>query len=96
VVPDVEPVVLAENIHLARHRRRVAKPHRNQHPPLYVELGDLAEVVHAIEKTQLCRMCGGHRAELLLDVEPHGHRVDADELAREAGNEQFAAVLAFE
>ena len=35
-------------------------------------------------------------AELLLDLQPHRHRIDADVFAGQAGEEQLTAVLAFE
>ena len=38
-------------------------------------------------------MRGGHRAELLLDRLPDGHRVDADAVAGEAGDKEIPAVL---
>src|SRR6187402_758030 len=37
-----------------------------------------------------------HRTELLLDLEPDGHRVDAYEFAGQAREEELAAELRFE
>src|ERR1700704_177689 len=37
-----------------------------------------------------------HLAELLFDVDPDGHRVQAHVFARQAGQEQLAAVLGLE
>ncbi len=37
-----------------------------------------------------------HLAELVFDTEPHGHWVQAYVFARQAGEEQLAAVLALE
>ena len=39
--------------------------------PWRVELADLAEVVDAIEETELGRMGRRHRAELLLRISSH-------------------------
>ena len=52
VVPDVEVVVLAEHVDVAGHRGGVAQAHGDEHAPLRVELGGLAEVVDAIEKAE--------------------------------------------
>ena len=41
-------------------------------------------------------MGGCHRAKLLLDLEPHRHRIDAYEFAGDARQKQLASVFAFE
>ena len=52
--------------------------------------------IDAIEKPQRAGCVEGICAELLFDLEPHRHRIDADVLAGQARQEQFAPVLAFE
>src|SRR4029077_4317884 len=59
-------------------------------------LDDLSEKIHAIEKAQARGVGRRHLAELLLDVDPHRHRVEAHVVARQAGQEQLAAVLRLE
>src|SRR5205809_3749429 len=41
-------------------------------------------------------MRGRHPAELFFDLDPHRHRIEAHVFARQAGQEQLAAVLALE
>jgi hypothetical protein len=96
VVPHIEIVDLAQHVDVARHRRRVAQPHRDQHTALHVELRRLAEVVDPIEEAEPRRVRRRHPAQLLLDVEPDRHRIDPDVLARQARQEEFTAVLALE
>src|SRR5205823_14482641 len=69
---------------------------RDDRAALRIELARLAEIVRAIEKAQAGRMRGRHRAELLFELQPHGHRVDAEVLTGQTREEQFPAVLAFE
>ena len=52
VVPGVEVVVLAEDIDVARDRRRFAQARRDQHASLRIELHRLSEEIHAIEKSE--------------------------------------------
>ena len=96
VVPGVEVVVLAEDVDVAGDRRRLAQARRDQHASLRVELADLAEEVHAIEKSEARRVGRRHLAELFFDLEPDRHRIEAHVFAREAGEEQLAAVFALE
>ena len=63
----------------------------NQDATLVVELGDLAEVVHAVEEPQTGGMGGGQPASLSLHSLPDRHGVDADALAGEAGHEDLPA-----
>jgi hypothetical protein len=63
---------------------------------LRVELDRLSEEIHAIEKSEAGGVGGGHLSELFFDVEPDRHRIEAHVFAREAGEEQLAAVLALE
>ncbi len=52
VVPDLEVVVAAENIDLARHARAFAQPRMDEHAALSVELGQLAVVIDAVEEAE--------------------------------------------
>ena len=97
VVPDFEVIDVAEHVDVAGHRRGLAQADRNEHAALHVEFADLPVVVHAIEEAQPRRMGRwASRSSFCSSSEPHGHRVDADVLARQTRHEQFPAVLAFE
>ena len=93
VVPDLEMVVLAEHVHFARHARRFPQSRMNQHAALVVEFPGLAVVVHAAEEAEAGGMGGGDLGQLALDLDPHGHRVDADRVAGQARGEDSVAVL---
>src|SRR5438477_12755482 len=93
MVPHVEVVVEAEDVDIATHRRRLAQTDRNQDAALCIKLTHLAEVVDAIEVTQLRGIGGGNLTELLFLLEPDRHRIYADVLPRQAREEQLSAVL---
>src|SRR5262249_18550071 len=95
-VPDVETVVLAKDVDVSGHRRRLAEADGDADAPLRVELSGLAEVADAIEEAEPGRMCHRHLPQLFLEVEPDWHRLDPDVLAREARQEELAAVLRLE
>ncbi len=93
VVPDVEVVVLAEDVHFAAHPRRFAQPRMDDHAPLRVERRRLTEVVDAVEELQACGMRGGHPSHLFFQAHPDRHGVNADVLPREARHEHVGSVL---
>ena len=59
MIPDVEIVELAEDVHVAAHRGGLAQPSGNQHPSLCIQLAYLPEVIHAIEIAQLAGCVDG-------------------------------------
>ncbi len=63
----------------------------DENAPLVVELGDLAEVVHAVEEPETGWVGRGHLRQLGLHSLPDRHGVDADALAGEAGHENLPA-----
>src|SRR5207247_2171259 len=93
VVPHVEAVELAEDVHVARHRRRLSQSHGDEHASLHVELTGLPEIVDAIEVSRPSWMRRRHPTELLLNLQPYGHWIHPNELARQTGDEQLTSVL---
>src|SRR6185295_20096215 len=71
----------------------VAQVDGNDDASLRVELAGLAVVIDAVEKLEPRGMVGGDLRELLLDLEPHLHRIDADTLPRQAGDKDVRPLL---
>src|SRR5690349_5449709 len=63
VVPHFEKLHLAEYVDIAGHAGGFAKTSGNQHAPLNVELGDLSEKIHAVEKLDAGRVGARHLRE---------------------------------
>ena len=71
----------AEHVDFARHPGLVAQAGLNEHAPLDVDFGALAEVVDQVEELDAGRVGAGHGGEPGFDGLPDGHRVEADGLA---------------
>ena len=50
-IPDLQVVVVPEHVDFARHARGLAQPLVDDDASLRVDLGGLAEIVHAVENT---------------------------------------------
>src|SRR5215831_14412493 len=96
LVPHLEIIELAEHAHIADDRRAVAQQLRHDDAALRIELARLAVVADAIEKLAARRMAGWHLQQPLLDLEPHGHRVNAHRLAGDARDEHIGTMEVLE
>ena len=93
VVPDLEKILLAKHVHVARHQGALSQARLNQHAPLRIQFGHLSVEIHAIQEPPPRRVRGGHLRESTLDVEPDRHRINLYRMARQARHEEFRAVI---
>src|SRR5688572_18187727 len=87
VVPHLEILDASEDANLAYNRGAVTEVRRNDDAALTIEFAGLAEIIDAVEELQSSRVIVGNLRELLLDLQPQGHRIDADALPRQTRDE---------
>ena len=93
MVPDIEVIVLTEDVDFSDHCRGVSKPRVDRNPALCVELPRLAEVVHPVEVLGAGGKRGGnHLCKLALDFHPDRHRINENQRAGQACDEQLGPI----
>ena len=95
LVPDIQIRKLSQDGHLAPHPGRLPQLLRNQDSPLAIQLDGLAEVVGAIEELFLGLVERGQARQLVFNLPPDGERIDANEIAVQAGEVKLRAVVFF-
>ena len=75
-VPDFQVIDAPNHRDVAYNGGVFAQQRRNHHAALPVQLAFLPVEVHAVQELEPRRVVAGHLQHLLLDVQPHLHRVD--------------------
>ena len=90
-VGDHEVVDVPGHDHVGRQLRGVAQDLRNEHAPLPVDHGVLAEVVDALEKLVFRAMDRRQLGEFLLELTPDRKGIEEKVAAVNRGNEEIAS-----
>jgi len=93
IVPDLEILDATEHTDVADDRRALTEMRWDDDATLVIELARLTVVIDPVEEFQTRRMVSGHLHQPALDLEPDGHRIDADRLSGETRDEYIRPLL---